>query len=153
MRGYISRLPEPDRAMGFPRRVCLLGATGSIGTSTLDVVAAHPDRFRVVALAGGRNVAKLATLATRWRPDYLAVLDAEGAKELAGLLPPGYRPAIASGERAFVDLARLPEADLVVSAIVGAAGLPPTLAAAQAGKTIALANKESLVLAGDLIRH
>ncbi|MBF0480357.1 MAG: 1-deoxy-D-xylulose-5-phosphate reductoisomerase [Desulfovibrionaceae bacterium] len=152
MRGYISRLPLVADSPAFPRRLCVLGATGSIGASTLDIAGAHPDMFSVLALAGANNVRKLAELAARFRPKYLAVLHEDGVKELLALLPPGYRPFIAAGESAYVDLATLPEADVVVSAIVGAAGLAPTLAAARAGKTIALANKESLVLAGDLIR-
>ena len=153
MHGYISRLPQLTDAPGFPRRLCLLGATGSIGASTLDIVGAHPDKFNVLALAGANNVRGLAELAARFRPKYLAVLHEDGIKELLALLPSGYRPFIAAGESAYVALATLPEADVVVSAIVGAAGLPPTLAAVQAGKIIALANKESLVLAGDLIRR
>jgi 1-deoxy-D-xylulose-5-phosphate reductoisomerase len=153
MHGYISRLPLLSDAPEFPRRLCVLGATGSIGASTLDIVSAHPEQFSVLALAGATNVGKLAELAARYRPKYLAVLHEDGIKELLTLLPSGYRPFIAAGESAYVALATLPEADVVVSAIVGAAGLPPTLAAARAGKMIALANKESLVLAGDLIRR
>jgi 1-deoxy-D-xylulose-5-phosphate reductoisomerase len=153
MRGYISRLPEEADAPGFPRRLSILGATGSIGDSTLSVAAAHPDKFSVLALAGAKNVAKLAELAARFRPKYLAVLHKDGADELLRLLPAGYSPRIAAGEAAYLELATLPEADVVVSAIVGAAGLAPTLAAVNAGKIVALANKESLVLAGPLIRE
>ena len=149
MRSYISTLPE---AMPFPRRLALLGSTGSIGESALKVVRLHPDRFRVVALAGGRNATRLAEQAAEFRPPYLAVLDAAGAETLGSLLPAGYAPEILVGPQAYVELASLGDVDMVLSAIVGAAGLPPTMAAARSGKAIALANKESLVLAGHLIR-
>lgn len=152
--GYISSLtvPESGSACGRPRRLALLGATGSIGVSTLKVAAEHPDAYRIVALAGATNVTLLAEQAAAFRPPVLAVLTEERAEALAGLLPAGYRPDILVGPAGYAALATLPEVDLVVSAIVGAAGLVPTLAAVAAGKVVALANKESLVLAGDLIR-
>ena len=149
---YISSLPPAADLPGFPRGLCILGATGSIGESALAVVAEHPGQFRVAALAGGRNVERLAAQAAVHRPGWLAVLDREGAARLKSLLPAGYAPEILWGPGAFVTLACLPEAPVVLSAIVGAAGLPPTLAAAQSGKIVALANKESLVLGGHLIR-
>jgi 1-deoxy-D-xylulose-5-phosphate reductoisomerase len=149
--GYISSLDVTwtDR----PRRVALLGATGSIGVSALKVMAEHPDRYAVVGLAGATNVRLLAEQAARFRPPVLAVLDGTRAAALAGLLPSGYRPDILTGPEGYAALAALPEADLVLSAIVGAAGLLPTLAAVAAGKVVALANKESLVLAGECIRE
>jgi 1-deoxy-D-xylulose-5-phosphate reductoisomerase len=149
--GYISSLSvtAPDR----PRRLAVLGATGSIGISALRVAAEHPDTYAVVALAGATNVKRLAEQAAAFRPPVLAVLTDDGARELAALLPAGYRPDILVGPDGYAAMARLPEADVVVSAIVGAAGLVPTLAAVAAGKVVALANKESLVLAGDLIRE
>ena len=150
---YISALPAACDLPSFPRRLCVLGATGSIGESALAVVADHPGQFEVTALAGARNVTRLAEQAARFRPRYLAVLDEAGAAALADLLPAGYRPEILWGPGAYVTLAALPEVQVVLSAIVGAAGLPPTLAAAKKGKVIALANKESLVLAGHLIRR
>ncbi len=150
--GYISGLPGPDAAPGFPRNLVLLGSTGSIGESALAVVSEHPDSFRVLALAGGRNAALLAKQAAERRPEHLAVLTEEAAAELKRLLPSDYSPEIHVGPDAYPVLAALPEADVTLSSIVGAAGLPPTLAAAKAGKVVALANKESLVLAGDLIR-
>ncbi|MFZ5427908.1 MAG: 1-deoxy-D-xylulose-5-phosphate reductoisomerase [Thermodesulfobacteriota bacterium] len=149
---YISSLPDAAGLPPFPRRLCVLGATGSIGESALAVAAGHPGQFEVTALAGGRNVERLAAQAASFRPRYLAVLDQSGAEALKAALPSGYRPEILWGPGAFVTLAALPEVQVVLSAIVGAAGLPPTLAAAQSGKVIALANKESLVLAGHLIR-
>ncbi len=150
---YISPMPGPDAWPPFPRRLAVLGATGSIGVSTLAVVQDHPEAFDIVALTGGGNIPLLAQQAARFRPGYLAVLNKDGAALLKTLLPAGYHPEILSGPQSFVTLATLPEVQVVLSAIVGAAGLPPTLAAARAGKIIALANKESLVLAGGLIRE
>ncbi|QLA15148.1 1-deoxy-D-xylulose-5-phosphate reductoisomerase [Desulfolutivibrio sulfoxidireducens] len=150
--GYISALPEPDGLPGFPRALCVLGSTGSIGTSALSVAAKHPDRFTVAALAGARNIDLLARQAEAFRPPRLGVLDASGADELSRRLSPGYRPDIVHGAAGYAALAADPGCDVVLSAIVGAAGLGPTLAAVRAGKVVALANKESLVLAGDLIR-
>lgn len=149
--GYISPLTVP--AARRPRRLVLLGATGSIGVSALRVVAEHPDRYTVLGLAGASNVTRLAEQAARWRPPVVAVLDQARAAALAALLPDDYRPDILTGPAGYAALAALPEADMVLSAIVGAAGLAPTLAAVAAGKVVALANKESLVLAGDRIRE
>jgi len=150
---YISPLPGASGLPGFPRRLCILGSTGSIGESALAVAADHPEEIAVLALAGARNVERLAAQAERFRPRFLAVLDEAGAARLRALLPAGYSPEILCGPQAYVALATLDDADVVLSAIVGAAGLPPTLAAAEAGKVVALANKESLVLAGHLIRR
>lgn len=111
---------------------------------------AHP--LRIIALAGGRNIALLAEQARRWRPDYLAVLNSELAQELEAGLPQDYRPIIFWGQNGYATMASLPEVDCVLSAQSGSAGLSATLAAALAGKVIALANKESLVLAGSLLR-
>jgi 1-deoxy-D-xylulose-5-phosphate reductoisomerase len=152
-RGYISALPDPRDLPGFPRRLCLLGSTGSIGKSALRVVENHPDRFCVAALAGATNLTLLAEQAARFRPARLGVLTAEGADALAGMLPAGYAPDIVHDPQGYASLAADADSDVVLSAIVGAAGLVPTLAAARAGKIVALANKESLVLAGDLIRE
>lgn len=148
---YISRLPEAGE-LPFPRTLVLLGATGSIGTSALAVIEAHPDKFRVLGLAGARNVERLARQAARHRPPFLAVLDEERATTLKSLLPADYTPEILIGPAGYATIAALPAAQVVLSAMVGAAGLESTLAAVQAGKVVALANKESLVLAGDLIR-
>jgi 1-deoxy-D-xylulose-5-phosphate reductoisomerase len=109
--------------------------------------------FRVIGLAGARNVELLARQAEEWRPPYLAVLDAAAAQNLKAALPAGYTPTILHGPDGYARLATLDEATTVLSAQVGAAGLRATFAAAKAGKVIALANKESLVLAGDLIRE
>jgi len=148
--GYISSLTVASSAR--PRRMAVLGATGSIGVSALKVAAEHPDHYAILGLAGATNVALLAEQAAAFRPPVLAALHAARAEALAALLPAGYRPDILTGPEGYAALAAMPEADLVLSAIVGAAGLAPTLAAAAAGKVVALANKESLVLAGDKIR-
>jgi 1-deoxy-D-xylulose-5-phosphate reductoisomerase len=133
------------------RRLSILGATGSIGRSALDVVERFPDRFQVVALAAGRNARLLAEQARRHRPALISVLDEPAATELRRALPPAVKTEIVFGRAGAEAAATLPEADVVLSAIVGAAGLPPTHAAISAGKTVALANKETLVMAGGLI--
>ena len=151
MRAYISEIPCTP--LPFPRRLIILGSTGSIGLSTLKVVARHPELFTVCGLAGGRNIDLLLEQALTWRPSLLAVLDQELAATLRRRLPAGYRPEILCGPQGYVDMVGSTAADLVVSAQVGAAGLAPTLAAVRAGRWIGLANKESLVLAGALIRE
>jgi 1-deoxy-D-xylulose-5-phosphate reductoisomerase len=133
------------------RTLTLLGATGSIGDSTLDVVARHPERFRIAALAANRNVDKLALLCRRFRPDFVALLDRAAARQLEILLTAEGSPTrVLAGEEGLVEVATLPQVDTVLAAIVGAAGLAPTLAAAAAGKRILLANKEALVIGGQL---
>lgn len=150
---YISSLSSPvfDRPCG--RTLVILGSTGSIGTSALKVVAKNREALKVVALAGARNMALLARQAETFRPECLGVLTEEKARELRALLPAGYNPQIFVGQDGYTALATLPEADLILAAQVGAAGLVPALAAARAGKVICLANKEALVLAGDLFRQ
>ena len=131
------------------RHVTLLGATGSIGDSTLDVIARHPDRYVVTALAAHRNSDKLAALCRQFRPAYAAMLDVAAARALERELAGGPTRVLA-GPDALAHVAALPEVDTVLAAIVGAAGLAPTLAAARAGKRILLANKEALVIGGGL---
>ncbi|BBD08632.1 1-deoxy-D-xylulose-5-phosphate reductoisomerase [Desulfovibrio ferrophilus] len=150
MMNYISPLPTDSPS---PKPLVLLGSTGSIGVSTLKVVAQHPGRFQILALAGARNAVRLAEQATALRPPLLAMLTEEAAAEVKALLPADYTPEILVGPEAYAQLATLPEAHTVLAAQVGAAGLVPALAAARAGKTIALANKEALVLAGHLFRE
>jgi 1-deoxy-D-xylulose-5-phosphate reductoisomerase len=136
------------------RRVTLLGATGSIGASTLDVIARHPDRFAVEALGANRNWRKLAELCERFRPRYAAMLDPDAATALRReLAARGNATEVLAGERGLAEIASLPECDTVLAAIVGAAGLEPTLAAARAGKRILLANKEALVIGGALFMN
>jgi 1-deoxy-D-xylulose-5-phosphate reductoisomerase len=134
---------------GFPRRVAVLGATGSIGEKALAVAARHPDAFTVTAIAARNSVSALAEAATRHRVPRVAVADAEAAADLAGRLPAGTR--LAAGAPAVAELAADPEVDLVVNGITGRAGLEASLAAVASGKMLALANKESMVLAGELI--
>lgn len=153
MQTYISPWPATSKLPEFPRSISILGSTGSIGTSTLKVIEQHPDLFNIVALGGARNAKLLAEQAIKHRPTYLAVLNDEAAKELKNLLPADYSPEILTGPEAYITLATLEEVSLVLSSIVGAAGFEPTLAAAQNGKMIALANKESLVLGGHIIRE
>ncbi len=130
-------------------KLTILGATGSIGVSTLDVVARHPERFEVVALTGHRQVEVLAAQCRRFRPAYAVVGGAEDALRLARMLrDAGLATEVLHGAEALVQVASLPEVDAVMAAIVGAAGLSPTLAAARAGKRVLLANKEALVMAG-----
>ncbi len=149
---YISTWPEIASLPSFPRKLSILGSTGSIGTSALKIVAMHPEKFQVIALTGGQNIKVLAQQATHFRPKFLAVLHEQAAATLRSLLPANYTPNIVSGAKGYQELAALPEVDTVLSAIVGAAGFLPTLAAVQAGKLVALANKESLVIGGSFIR-
>lgn len=129
----------------------ILGSTGSIGTSTLDVVARHPERFRIFALSGHSQTAKLAEQCLIFRPQYAVTANEAPAAELrAQLAAAGCRTEVLHGEQALCDIAAAPETDGVMAAIVGAAGLPPTLAAARAGKNLYLANKETLVVSGSL---
>jgi 1-deoxy-D-xylulose-5-phosphate reductoisomerase len=132
------------------KKLSILGSTGSIGVSTLDVVAAHPDKFQVIALAAGNNLEVLQRQIETFRPQLVSVLTAEKAKSLSRMLS-GYKPQIVHGVEGMIAAATVSEATMVVAAIVGAAGLVPTCAAIMAGKDIALANKETLVTAGHLV--
>ncbi|MCL1939213.1 MAG: 1-deoxy-D-xylulose-5-phosphate reductoisomerase [Desulfovibrionaceae bacterium] len=149
---YISALPGRAWQEQRPRTLSILGSTGSIGRSALEVLRLQGGRFHLAALAGARNIPLLARQAAEFRPDHLGVLEESSIAELRSLLPVGYTPAIVAGQQGFETLATLPGVSTVLSAQVGAAGLRATFAAVRAGKVIALANKESLVLAGDLIR-
>ena len=134
-----------------PRQLTILGATGSIGASTLDVVARHPDRFRVVALAAHSQVERMVDLCARFAPRYAVLVDLRSAELLARRVrAAGLTTEVLSGAKALQTVAVLPDIDTVMAAIVGAAGLEPTLAAARAGKRVLLANKEALVMAGHL---
>ena len=129
----------------------ILGSTGSIGESTLDVVSRHPEKFRVFALAGHRQVDKLAAQCKQFRPEYAVVGDAGHAAELEKKLKQeGISTQVLYGSQALIDVASADEVSGVMCAIVGAAGLPSALAAAHKGKTIYLANKETLVVSGAL---
>ena len=134
-----------------PQVLTILGSTGSIGESTLDVVSRHPEKFRVFALAGHRQVDKLAAQCKQFRPEYAVVGDAGHAAELEKKLKQeGIDTQVLYGSQALIDVASADEVSGVMCAIVGAAGLPSALAAAQKGKTIYLANKETLVVSGAL---
>ena len=133
------------------QRVCILGATGSVGGSTLDVIALHPERYEVVALTAFQKVDALAALCLRWRPRFAAVASpAQAAALRAQLQAANVRTEVLHGPQALCDLAAHSEVDSVMAAIVGAAGLPACLAAARAGKRLMLANKEALVVGGRL---
>jgi 1-deoxy-D-xylulose-5-phosphate reductoisomerase len=132
--------------------VAILGSTGSVGEATLDVIARHPDRFRVVALGAHRNFEKLAEQCRRFSVPYAALADSAASLELEAALRARAAPTrVVGGADPLVELASLPEVHSVMAAIVGAAGLRSTFAAARAGKRLLLANKESLVMAGPLL--
>ena len=137
--------------MSRPQQITVLGATGSIGLSTLDVIARHPDRYQVFALSGYSRLAELLALCIKHRPQ-VAVVPHEGAavQLQADLRAAGLNTEVLVGEEGLCQVSSAPEVDSVMAAIVGAAGLRPTLAAVNAGKKILLANKEALVMTGDL---
>jgi len=137
--------------LGRRARVCVLGATGSIGTNTLDVIARHPDRYDVVALTGASRVDALLAECLKWRPRWAVMPGEAQARALrAALQTAGVPTEVLSGEAALAEVASHPDVDVVMAAIVGAAGLAPCLAAARAGKRLLLANKEALVVGGQL---
>ncbi|MGZ5158152.1 MAG: 1-deoxy-D-xylulose-5-phosphate reductoisomerase [Caldimonas sp.] len=140
-----------DVASGRPQRVCILGATGSVGMATLDVIGRHPGRFEVFALTAQNRLDELLALCLRFRPRYAVVATADGAATLArNLAEAKVATEVLHGARALCELAGHDEVDTVMAAIVGAAGLAPCLAAARAGKRLLLANKEALVVGGEL---
>ncbi len=149
---YITTL-RPERMPEWPRSISVLGSTGSIGTNALNIVRRYPEDFRVVALAGARNIPLLAEQAAEFRPLYLGVLNTDSVHELKRLLPSDYRPGIVCGTEGYSCLAGLGEAEMVLCAQVGASGLLPAHTAASEGKIILLANKEALVLGGSLLRE
>ncbi|WP_420475065.1 1-deoxy-D-xylulose-5-phosphate reductoisomerase [Noviherbaspirillum sp. ST9] len=133
------------------QRITILGATGSIGVSTLDVVARHPDRYQVYALTAHSRVDDLAAQCLQFHPEVAVVGSAQAASSLTRILAEkGCKTEVAYGESALCEVASASRCDSVMAAIVGAAGLPPTLAAARAGKKVLLANKEALVMSGSL---
>ncbi|MBI3027941.1 MAG: 1-deoxy-D-xylulose-5-phosphate reductoisomerase [Candidatus Rokubacteria bacterium] len=133
------------------KQITLLGATGSVGRRALELVSAFPDALAVAGLAArGSNVPLLAELCLRYKPKVVALLEADAVDALARALPHP-RPELLAGPKGLVTLAANTEADVVLSALVGSAGLLPTMAAIEAGRTIALANKETLVMAGNLM--
>ncbi len=136
------------------QNITILGSTGSIGVSTLDVIRRHPERYRAFALCAHSQVDKLFEQCREFHPVFAVLRDAELAGQLADLCRnAGLSTEVRHGVGALVEMSSLPEVDAVMAAIVGAAGLEPTLAAAQAGKRVMLANKEVLVMAGELFMH
>jgi len=133
------------------KRLAVLGSTGSIGCSALDVVAALPDRFRVVALAAGRSVERLAEQVVAHRPELVSVAEKQDAARLRSMLPAGLGGRIVCGPEGLEEVAAHSSVDVVVGGLVGALGLRSAYAAAVAGKRLALANKEALVVAGELM--
>lgn len=134
-----------------PERVVIFGSTGSIGQSTLDIIASHPEKYDVWALTAHQSIDALAAQCQRFSPRYAAVADERLAKPLADLLKQhGSRTEVLTGPAVFEQLASASDVDTVVAAIVGAAGLPSTMAAVESGKKVLLANKEALVVAGSL---
>ncbi|MEO4046233.1 1-deoxy-D-xylulose-5-phosphate reductoisomerase [Pseudomonas sp. CAU 1711] len=137
--------------MSAVQQICVLGATGSIGLSTLDVIARHPERYQAFALSGFSRIAELKVLCLRHRPAFAVTADEASARVLQeALQAAGLQTRVLSGEAGLCEVAGHPEVDAVMAAIVGAAGLQPTLAAVRAGKKVLLANKEALVMSGDL---
>ncbi len=138
-------------ALTGPQQICVLGATGSIGSNTLDVLSRHKDRFEVFALTGASRVAELFALCHQWQPRFAVMPDAELASQLRQQVKAaGLRTEVLAGEQALSDVAAHPDVDMVMASIVGAAGLAPCLAAAKAGKRLLLANKEAIVVGGQL---
>ena len=133
------------------RRVAILGSTGSIGVNTLDVIRSHPDRFKVVALTAGKQVDRLAEQCLEFNPAIAVVADADGAARLSNIFKDKHIDTeVSYGPEALISAVAQSDCDTVMAAIVGAAGLVPALAAAKAGKRVLLANKEALVMSGDL---
>ena len=135
------------------QNVTLLGSTGSIGTSTLDVIARHPDRFRVFALSAASRVDALAAQCEKFQPRFAAIADSNLAADLEARLKHVCDTIVLSGTDALTEIAAHADTDIVMAAIVGAAGLPSSLAAARAGKKVLLANKEALVMAGGIFMN
>ncbi|MCF4997773.1 1-deoxy-D-xylulose-5-phosphate reductoisomerase [Pseudomonas syringae] len=140
--------------MSRPQQITVLGATGSIGLSTLDVIARHPDRYQAFALSGFTRLSELFALCVRHVPQFAVVPQTSAARSLQDdLRAAGLPTRVLVGEEGLCQVAAAPEVDAVMAAIVGAAGLRPTLAAVEAGKKILLANKEALVMSGALFMH
>ncbi|WP_446008140.1 1-deoxy-D-xylulose-5-phosphate reductoisomerase [Candidatus Electrothrix sp.] len=133
------------------KSLSLLGSTGSIGKNVLNVVRSFPGHFRIVGLSAGRNIEELASQVQEFQPECISVADQELASQFTALLPAEYQERVFWGDEGNQKIATIPAAEMVVSAVVGAVGLLPTLAAIRAGKDIGLANKETLVMAGHLV--
>jgi 1-deoxy-D-xylulose-5-phosphate reductoisomerase len=148
---WLRNFSSVDMTDSMRHRVAILGATGSIGASALDVIARHPDRFQVTALTAHRRWEALLELTRRFRPSHVGILDEGAARQLrVAIAMEGLPTRVAVGSEGLREIAGLDGVDTVIAAIVGAAGLAPTMAAARAGKRILLANKETQVVAGKL---
>ena len=132
------------------KRISILGSTGSIGSSTLEVVSLFPDRFKVIGLTAGENIDKIESQIRRFKPSIVSLASEKAAKELRERCM-NLNVEVLSGMEGLIRISTISEADIIVSAIAGSAGLIPTFAAVKAGKTIALANKETMVMAGEII--
>ena len=131
--------------------ICILGATGSIGVNTLDVAARHPDKYKIIALSANRQVDRMFEQCEKYQPEYAVMVDENATEELKQKLSAvDSKTKVLSGNDGLEVIASLPQVDYVMAAIVGAAGLKPTLSAARAGKRILLANKEALVMSGQI---
>ena len=133
------------------KKIAILGSTGSIGCNALDIIKKNPERFQIVALAAGRNIALLREQIIKFRPKIAAVGTKESAQKLQEALKVKDKIKILYGENGLKEIASFPSANIVISSISGAAGLMPTLAAIEAGKDVALANKETMVIAGEIV--
>ena len=131
------------------KKVSILGATGSIGLNTLEVISRHPDKYKIFALSANKSWQKMLLLCKTHMPTYAVLIDPDAAESLRKTAPEGV--TVLSGENALIEIASHKEVDYVMAAVVGSAGMASTLAAVDAGKRVMLANKESLVLAGDLL--
>ena len=131
------------------KEVSILGATGSIGLNTIEVISRHPDKYKIFALSANKNWQKMLLLCKTHMPTYAVLIDPDAAESLRKTAPEGV--TVLSGENALIEIASHKEVDYVMAAVVGSAGMASTLAAVDAGKRVMLANKESLVLAGDLL--
>lgn len=132
------------------KNVVVLGATGSIGDSTLDIISRHPDKFNVFAITGHSNINKLALIANKYKPNFVVISDITQYKALQVLID-GSDTIVLAGKQELVNICQLSDVDIVVAGIVGSAGMEPVLASVNAGKDLLLANKEALVVAGDLV--
>ncbi len=134
------------------KRISILGSTGSIGTQTLDIVTQYPEQFQVVGLSAGNNIQLLSEQIRTFRPEIVAIKDESRLHDLKNAIADlDYQPELATGENGIVEVARYGDAESVVTGIVGCAGLLPTIAAIEAGKDIALANKETLIAGGPVV--
>ncbi|HEY9867243.1 MAG TPA: 1-deoxy-D-xylulose-5-phosphate reductoisomerase [Candidatus Obscuribacterales bacterium] len=134
------------------KAITLLGSTGSIGTQTLEIVAEYPEQFRIVGLAAGRNITRLAQQIRAFRPSIVAISNPEQLPELKALISDiNPQPILVAGDEGIIEVARYGDSEAVVTGIVGCAGLLPTIAAIEAGKDIALANKETLIAGGPVV--